>query len=862
MLNLRNDRDQKSTKCIKRADQTKRWIAWLLCFALLALPSAALAEGEEPTATPSAELTATPEALPSAAPLTGELAFELPEDEAQYAYRLTDEQVVSRISLKAEQAFSFSFEPSRQGVLLSWYTAPAEYVVSQTDASGVSLGETTVSDGMLNKYLELDPACTRVTVTLLKEGAIADVSVYGADEELPASVQRWEPTPDKADLLLIAAEPGAEWKELGGALTNYTFERGVKTAILYVSDFGKRERAEEALSTLWAMGVREYPLFAGFTCSNYDSYDMVTEGYRKASLPDYLTQVITALSPKVIVTHGLAETQAAHRYTAEQVVKVVTDDALTQKLYCFGQMEGQSATTLDLSQPLNAFGGKTAVEAAQSAYELHLSQHVYGWTVDSTGAFTLAYTSVGDDAAKDDLLENISTSALISYTLATPSPAPTSEPTSTPLPTDTPAPQQTTAAPVIKAGQVSGKISALVERFGAAALSLGIGLVLTVLLALFGYSKLRKKFRRGDVICFCLIPLAVGLTVGALLSGVQESKESAAALEEARIAAEATPEPTPTATPEPTPSATPEATEAPVETVADDSGENYYRREGEPEEVILVDEENGRWEYRTDELGITIDRVSATNAEGKPLTYFVADIHMKNIYQFRAGFGSEGHTGRGAIYPWLIARRAKAVLWITGDNLINSEKSDKGVLIRDGRIYSDNQAEDTLALYPDMTMHVYGEWEMRARDLLEDGVENSFSFGPTLINDGVVNENAKYHRVRRINPRTGIGYISPGHFICIVVDGRQKNYSVGMTIWEFADLFVKYNCSIAYNLDGGLSAGMIFMGEQLNSHSGQRIGEKNDISYQRAVPDGLMFGYSDQVPSEDDPIANNGNKSK
>jgi len=52
------------------------------------------------------------------------------------------------------------------------------------------------------------------------------------------------------------------------------------------------------------------------------------------------------------------------------------------------------------------------------------------------------------------------------------------------------------------------------------------------------------------------------------------------------------------------------------------------------------------------------------------------------------------------------------------------------------------------------------------------------------------------------------------------------------------------------------------MGEQLNSHSGQRIGEKNDISYQRAVPDGIMFGYSEQVPGEDDPVYNNGNLQK
>jgi hypothetical protein len=55
---------------------------------------------------------------------------------------------------------------------------------------------------------------------------------------------------------------------------------------------------------------------------------------------------------------------------------------------------------------------------------------------------------------------------------------------------------------------------------------------------------------------------------------------------------------------------------------------------------------------------------------------------------------------------------------------------------------------------------------------------------------------------------------------------------------------------------------MVFMGEQLNSHSGQRIGESNDISYQRAVPDGLMFGYSELVPGEDEPVYNDGNLDK
>jgi exopolysaccharide biosynthesis protein len=233
---------------------------------------------------------------------------------------------------------------------------------------------------------------------------------------------------------------------------------------------------------------------------------------------------------------------------------------------------------------------------------------------------------------------------------------------------------------------------------------------------------------------------------------------------------------------------------------------------------------------------------------------------MKDISEFRPAFGAVGHTGRGATYPWIIARREKAVLWMTGDNLINSERDEKGILIRDGRLFADANVEDTLAIYPDMSMRIFSKWETRAGTLLEDGVENTFSFGPTLIRDGVINEDAKYHRVRRRNPRAGIGYVEPGHYIAIVVDGRQKDYSVGMTVTEFAELFAEYDVELAYNLDGGLSAAMIFMGEQINTHSGNRIGADNDISYQRAVPDGLMFGYSELVPDETDPIYNSGNK--
>ena len=50
-------------------------------------------------------------------------------------------------------------------------------------------------------------------------------------------------------------------------------------------------------------------------------------------------------------------------------------------------------------------------------------------------------------------------------------------------------------------------------------------------------------------------------------------------------------------------------------------------------------------------------------------------------------------------------------------------------------------------------------------------------------------------------------------------------------------------CQQAYNVDGGVSACMIFMGERLN-HGGT----KKDWSALRNLPDGIIFGYSEKVP--------------
>lgn len=63
------------------------------------------------------------------------------------------------------------------------------------------------------------------------------------------------------------------------------------------------------------------------------------------------------------------------------------------------------------------------------------------------------------------------------------------------------------------------------------------------------------------------------------------------------------------------------------------------------------------------------------------------------------------------------------------------------------------------------------------------------------------------------NPRTAIGLDQTGRkMILMLVDGRQPNYSEGVSIDELADLMLEYGAYSAINLDGGGSTTLVVAG--------------------------------------------------
>ena len=227
-------------------------------------------------------------------------------------------------------------------------------------------------------------------------------------------------------------------------------------------------------------------------------------------------------------------------------------------------------------------------------------------------------------------------------------------------------------------------------------------------------------------------------------------------------------------------------------------------------------------------------RVTVTEKHTEDATYFVADVWVRNIRGFKTAFaqGKYGHS----LYemPNDIASRLNAVVAISGDTYGSNRQS---VVIRNGNLYRDTVGtEDVCVLYADGVMESYYGSQFNLDDAIARGAYQCWAFGPKLIDNGQVP--ASYNTTDVIishNPRSAVGYFEPGHYCLVVVDGRQGDYSHGMTLDELSQAMLDLGCVDAYNLDGGQSAMMVFQGQIVSQ----------PYKGGRAISDIIYFGGND-----------------
>lgn len=229
------------------------------------------------------------------------------------------------------------------------------------------------------------------------------------------------------------------------------------------------------------------------------------------------------------------------------------------------------------------------------------------------------------------------------------------------------------------------------------------------------------------------------------------------------------------------------------------------------------------WNYKSRELNIHIEKTYKYET-----TLYIVDVHTASMANLLTAFSHDAYD-RGEERTSVMAKRQNAVLAVNGD--YHGFRST-GVIIRNGTLYRDRPKEDIAVIYTDGAMDTFGPKETGGQELLAKGAWQTFSFGPALVKGGQVLEKFNVpESIQTVNPRTAIGQVEPDHFIIIVADGRNDTGDSGISMDDLAKEFIQRGCRSAYNLDGGGSCSLYFMGRIVNTPCYGKERPLSDILY-------------------------------
>ena len=254
------------------------------------------------------------------------------------------------------------------------------------------------------------------------------------------------------------------------------------------------------------------------------------------------------------------------------------------------------------------------------------------------------------------------------------------------------------------------------------------------------------------------------------------------------------------------------------------------------EPISKTIEQSNTYDYGT--LKITVDQWRH-EFKKTDLRYFVAHVYTTSPEQLRTAFA--GDDFRSGIYEATsdIAGRYSPVLAINADFC---RYHREGVIIRNGEVLRRQNIKKLHLLIVDENGNLSAETDrsgkqgLVANRLEQANTWQTFEFGPVLVENGEACELPKNFYINCAegydNPRTAIGQKGPLHYIVIVVDGRRDGYSTGASVPQVQQLFIDEGVDFAFNLDGGGSTTLYFLGEVINMPSGGK---------ERSVSDVIMF---------------------
>lgn len=227
--------------------------------------------------------------------------------------------------------------------------------------------------------------------------------------------------------------------------------------------------------------------------------------------------------------------------------------------------------------------------------------------------------------------------------------------------------------------------------------------------------------------------------------------------------------------------------------------ETEPQKANEPDAWGLVDEDGD---------GIILQRVTGSGYSG----YMMIVQDPKRVIM---GCVPEHFYVRGYTVAEMV-EQFDAVAGINAGGFYDPDGSGNGsipdsMVVYEGAIYNNSTQKGFVGFDKNGILHVGSPTREEVEAM---GIQYGVCFGPVLIANGqrVLPDGI----VSGLNPRTAIGQRSDGAVLLLVIDGRQV-VSLGATLGDLTDIFLRYGAVNACNLDGGSSTLMWYQGDYINN---------------------------------------------
>lgn len=331
-----------------------------------------------------------------------------------------------------------------------------QYTIKDTN-NGRSITAGTYS--FLHEFIDLQAAFGYLPTSVTLEfsnGAVQLGEIYVfSSGETPDFVQKWEPPLDgKADILMMPTHGDDDQLYFAGLLPYYAGELDCAVQVVYLTNHRcyTNLRIHEMINGLWATGVENYPLFA-YRLDFRPKGDSIKDAYRtyasygiyKDDLVGYVVEQFRRFKPQVVVGHDINGEygHAMHKVYSEiirEAVEISNDpNAYSESAQKYGLWDvpktylhllADNPIEINYDIPLESYDGLTAFQVTQKyGFPAHETQQQYRnfwtWLNGTKGEITKATeielynpckfglyrSTIGEDVAKNDFLENIVTYA-------------------------------------------------------------------------------------------------------------------------------------------------------------------------------------------------------------------------------------------------------------------------------------------------------------------------------------------------------------------------------------------------------------------------------------------------------------------